>query len=657
MSCAPVAENTDVLPHATRMNWPVQAWRHLMDRSAIQFVGGPVLTAPEDLPLRHWRSQQVADDFEPTATYDDYLAGTWNYLGPVFHHFGHIMSEFVHRVLPARRIFKHDQWLAVADQASPPMTFETCPPAYQDVLSLLGVGPHNLKIINRDTIVERLNLAAQGTHLGGNPIPAYLAECQAFTNKVLDSTFDETPEADRVYVSRSRLARISGNFLGEAFVEEWLEKAGFYIFHPQDHSILQQMQVYRKAKVLLFAEGSACHGVELFGPEMLGHVRLLSRRPGAYHLGIFRSVLVPRARTYDEILGGKLLLPIMSPRDPSDDGWNSFWAQALFGLDSLAAGLREFGVLPVPEHDRKEYFRCAAEDFERHVSAWRLSDLRQWASIEIDEQRLNNIRAMIESGISNPSQLVLETKNESSLLPDLAGLNYQNALQKLHQMLSPLTYLEIGSFTGASLSLAAGTAIAIDPNLTMIANPMAGKTGCLLFQMTSDEFFERYNPLRLLGTFIDFAFLDGLHLFEYLLRDFINVEKSCGPNSVIVLHDCVPTDVGIADREGNPKLRPAHPGWWTGDVWKLVPILRTWRPDLKITVLDAFPTGLVVIQGLDPRSSRLASGYDEICAKWSTVTLSSYGLERFHAELNMQSTDAFLADLEAGRLTRDGPLA
>jgi hypothetical protein len=33
-----------------------------------------------------------------------------------------------------------------------------------------------------------------------------------------------------------------------------------------------------------------------------------------------------------------------------------------------------------------------------------------------------------------------------------------------------------------------------------------------------------------------------MHLFEYALGDFMNVEQRCGPVSMILVHDCVPIE-------------------------------------------------------------------------------------------------------------------
>ena len=74
-------------------------------------------------------------------------------------------------------------------------------------------------------------------------------------------------------------------------------------------------------------------------------------------------------------------------------------------------------------------------------------------------------------------------------LPDHAGGSYLQLLQNLHQTLKPRSYLEIGSRTGASLSLASCRSIAIDPTFKLNENFFGSKPACLLFQLGSDEFF------------------------------------------------------------------------------------------------------------------------------------------------------------------------
>jgi predicted O-methyltransferase YrrM len=65
-----------------------------------------------------------------------------------------------------------------------------------------------------------------------------------------------------------------------------------------------------------------------------------------------------------------------------------------------------------------------------------------------------------------------------------------------------------------------------------------------LVRSTSDEYFSRPDPLALTGGQpFDLAFIDGLHLLEFALRDFINTERFSTPTSVIVFDDVLPRTV------------------------------------------------------------------------------------------------------------------
>lgn len=231
-------------------------------------------------------------------------------------------------------------------------------------------------------------------------------------------------------------------------------------------------------------------------------------------------------------------------------------------------------------------------------------------------------------------------------VPPLTGLLYLNALASLHALLQPRSYLEIGVAGGDTLRLAQCASLAIDPDMHLTMDVVGGKPCCLMFQSTSDAFFAEHDPVRLLRRPVDLAFLDGMHWYEYLLRDFANTERACEPDSVIVLHDCVPTDIYMARREqwdeAQRRLAPL-PESWTGDVWKTLLLLRRYRPDLQIHCFDSDGTGLVLITHLDPRSRVIAEHYDAMVAEVAALTLLGYGLRRYIDELHLQDT-ALLTD-------------
>ncbi|MEH3145628.1 MAG: class I SAM-dependent methyltransferase [Methylobacterium frigidaeris] len=214
------------------------------------------------------------------------------------------------------------------------------------------------------------------------------------------------------------------------------------------------------------------------------------------------------------------------------------------------------------------------------------------------------------------------------------GDDYRLILKEIHENLNPKTYLEIGTREGGTLALSRCPSIAIDPYFVLDDSATGTRKSTLFFQTTSDDFFENYDPCALLKQKMDFCFLDGLHEWETLLRDFINTEKHCKPNSIIAIHDCLPSEIAMASRTDNG-------AWWTGDVWKILPILSKYRPDLKIFSLDAPPTGLIFVTGLNPGSTRLAEQYFDIVEEWRHVELENHGLENLFRNSNVLSTSLF----------------
>lgn len=211
---------------------------------------------------------------------------------------------------------------------------------------------------------------------------------------------------------------------------------------------------------------------------------------------------------------------------------------------------------------------------------------------------------------------------------------YLDVLKRLHLLLRPKSYLEIGTLSGRSLELAQCPTIAVDPRFAFDRDVLVGKPVCLLFQMTSDEFFSQFSPRALLEREIDMAFLDGMHLAEFVLRDFIRVERSAKRNSLIILHDCLPGDVEMASRVHRPGTA------WTGDVWKILPILMQYRPDIRIDVLDAPPTGLTICTNLNPKSEVLTEMYADIVDEMRSMILTDDGLQEFRDRIGVTGTES-----------------
>ncbi len=197
--------------------------------------------------------------------------------------------------------------------------------------------------------------------------------------------------------------------------------------------------------------------------------------------------------------------------------------------------------------------------------------------------------------------------------------DYHLLMAQVHEHLLPRTYLEVGVGRGRTLTLALqGTrAVGVDP------------APRLEFALSRDTELARRDPRAVFGGLpVDLAFVDGMHLFEFALRDFTNVERWSTPDSTVLVHDCLPLDERAAGRQ-------PPGGQWNGDVWKLVVVLKRWRPDLRISVIDVPPGGLGVVRGLDPASTVLSDHYEEIVAEGAALSYSLLTENDRHEVLNV----------------------
>lgn len=213
----------------------------------------------------------------------------------------------------------------------------------------------------------------------------------------------------------------------------------------------------------------------------------------------------------------------------------------------------------------------------------------------------------------------------------MPGPHYREVLARMHQLLRPKTYLEVGVDTGATLALAERSelAVGVDPvNAVRVRLPPNAQ----VFEEESDAFFAKRGRDSVFGSRrVALAFIDGLHRFENTLSDFANVESWADPSGTIVLHDCVPILARAAARQRATKF-------WVGDTWKIVPALRAYRPELKITTVLAPPSGLVVVRRLNPGSKVLTERRAEILERFAALEFQRAPGD-FAPELNAVSND------------------
>lgn len=215
----------------------------------------------------------------------------------------------------------------------------------------------------------------------------------------------------------------------------------------------------------------------------------------------------------------------------------------------------------------------------------------------------------------------------------MPGPPYREVLAAIHRALSPRTYLEIGVETGATLALAtsADVAVGVDPSDHPLE--VALPPGARVVREESDRFFQTRGRATLFGArAVELVFIDGMHQFEFALRDFRNSETWASPDGTILLHDCLPIVPASAERVRKTRF-------WVGDTWKAALAIARHRPDLKIRTILTPPSGLVVIRHLDPTSTLLGERHEAIVKE---LAERSYPFEPgdWPPELHCVSNDA-----------------
>ena len=113
------------------------------------------------------------------------------------------------------------------------------------------------------------------------------------------------------------------------------------------------------------------------------------------------------------------------------------------------------------------------------------------------------------------------------------------------------SYLEIGCFKDETFNK-------INIKKKIGVDPISGGN----LRMTSDLFFlENKNKF-------DIIFIDGLHVYEQVIKDIFNSIKILNPDGIILIHDCLPRKLWY-------QTPTRMSDTWNGDVWKAIVECRT----------------------------------------------------------------------------------
>jgi hypothetical protein len=262
-------------------------------QDAFHYRGGRCLTDAAALRKRY----EEADSFEK-------LSGNWYYAGIFYPHFGHFLTESIHRL----------QCLLSGDNCPDGIIFLKSPMQGSfdyDPLSLpyvqfifeefFALDPSRIIFTESFLHIESLEIGEQNSQLGICPDKTYLDFLRSRETDVA-SRMHWPQDRDRtIFLSRRQYLK-SGRMLGMSAVETALRKNGVEILTPESLTVAEQIRNFREASTLYCEAGSALHILDAIGPQNVDLV-VFSRRgfDSNYWKNLYKG-RVKSVQVYDLVL-------------------------------------------------------------------------------------------------------------------------------------------------------------------------------------------------------------------------------------------------------------------------------------------------------------------------------------------------------------------
>jgi hypothetical protein len=301
-------------------------------------------------------------------------AGIW--CGPISLHFGEMTSVFGMRIAGSTRA----DGVTPLVFSLPPFRHLEPPRFFWDMIDHFGVDRGRVLLIRTPTRFDRLYVIPQAERLyGGGPHPRHLLMMDEMTG---GSAIDR--DVDCVFVSRARLAE--GRFAGESYIDETLAAAGVTVFHPETADLPAQLRLYRRARMLIFSEGSALHALQLLG-HLDCEVIVLVRRPGNR---IAAASLRPRTHSLRYLAAARGLVYGLTPSG------HPVRCAGISVLDErpFVSGLKSAGIDLTSLWDAKAYAARRNVDIEAWIAQRQTAD-RHPADQAFVERRMGSLSLQV----------------------------------------------------------------------------------------------------------------------------------------------------------------------------------------------------------------------------------------------------------------------
>ena len=339
------------------MNWPAVA--ELNDFTISPLLDGSskgslrIAADPPSRSLEHFRYgtrksvlqiRQLAAGEAPAAVIDEPII----YGGLLFRHFGHLLTESIHRLWP-RYALKELHGARVAFHL---VNNTKIVPYMTEALNFHGFSKFQVVPITETILFRRLFVGPQARTLAG---PTIIPEYQSMLDRDLSRRLPAPGGNRKLYVSRLS-HRHTGSYYGESFVQEALAGVGFEIVYPEQHSLTEFVTMLRAASVAIFAEGSAVHALELCGSNVPATAVISRRLESTPRFSPLLSTICEKWLIADHVV------------TTAGMGADLKKHSGVVDLPAVMRDLEAFAGLARPLGTREEMLQGVERDLEAHIS-------------------------------------------------------------------------------------------------------------------------------------------------------------------------------------------------------------------------------------------------------------------------------------------------
>ncbi|MGD1699533.1 glycosyltransferase 61 family protein [Dapis sp. BLCC M229] len=553
-------------------------------RGQRELLGG--LIFPNYIPgvFRHRRSGQVSkpvylDQNIPSKNIDNlkkntskFYSGTYIYGGFFHPHFGHTLTESIHRLWAFNNTIHKGVVFTLALAAPRNVSIaEYIPPEwFIQILEVLDIPLAKCIWVTESCIFENLLVPEPGSELTLGHKAWYSSYLEQLQQRILTLTSNLKKQDLKLFLGRSHIP-LNGSVAGEKYLENMLVNEGYISLKPEDYDFIDQLAYFISAKKIIFTEGSAIYSLELIN-YLDAEICCLPRRSDNK---LFTPHLHNKCHNY--VVAGSVEDTLRLGCYNKKDGGDAISIN--IHPSKVIQSLREHNFATLKSWNENEFLACEREDIITYINqGYDLLKNQDPVHCLGIMEKYSQVRNQPLTGLnkqliypSSTSKKTMEFKHRHVRLNKLASINQSSK------------YLEIGVHKGLTFNaIEVQNKVAVDVNFQF--NTKNYETERVFFlEVPSDEFFtshaQDFPPF-------DLIYLDGLHTFEQTFRDFC-ASLSCAHNKTIwLIDDTCPGSYAQAQssQQISKQLKQASgekDGSWMGDVFKVVAAIHDFFPQFS----------------------------------------------------------------------------